>query len=80
MLMSKFKMKNLRKLCHFLGIDFKITQDEPRKIHNQKYWRDLTCQTVKPRMMPCGQILDVINSYINGLANPRKYHKVDKFT
>ena len=67
MLTSKFKMKDNRKLCHFLGIDFNITQGLLERFNM------LDC---KLRMTLCEQKLDFINSDTDGLADPRKYCEI----
>ena len=72
-------MKNSRKVHHFLDIDFDITQgllQLSQEKYATKVLERFNLSDCKPRMMPCEQKLDFINSNSNGLVNPKRYCEV----
>ena len=65
MLMSEFKMKDLGKLNHFIGIDFHITQGCVKMNQNKFIGRVLerfNMSNCKPRATPCELRMDLSNS------------------
>ena len=77
MLMSEFKMKDLGKLNHFIGIDFHITQGYVKMNQNKYVWRALerfNMSNCKPRATPCELKMDLSNN--SDPVDSRKYREI----
>ena len=77
MLVSEFKMKDLGKLNHFIGIDFQITQGCVKMNQNKYIGRVLerfNMSNCKPRATPCELKMDLSNN--SEPVDSRKYHEI----
>ena len=77
MLMSEFKMKDLGKLNHFIGIDFHITQGYVKMNQNKYIGRVLErfdMSNCKPRATPCELKKDLSNN--SDPVDSRKYREI----
>ena len=77
MLMSEFKMKDLGKLNHFIGIDFYITQGCVKMNQNKYTGRVLerfNMSNCKPRATPCELKIDLSNN--SDPVDSRKYREI----
>ena len=77
MLMSEFKMKDLGKLKHFIGIDFHITQGCVKMNQNKYIGRVLerfNMSNCKSRATPCELKMDLSNN--SDPVDSRKYREI----
>ena len=77
MLMSEFKMKDLGKLNHFIGIDFHITQGCVKMNQNKYIGRVLerfNMSNCQPRETPCELKIDLSNN--SDPVDSRKYREI----
>ena len=77
MLMSEFKMKDLGKLNHFIGMDFPITQGCVKMNQNKYIGRVLErfdMSNCKPRATPCKLKMDLSNN--SDPVDSRKYREI----
>ena len=77
MLMSEFRMKDLGKLNHFIGVDFHITQGCVKMNQNKyigKVLERFNMLNCKPRATPCELKMDLSNN--SDPVDSRKYREI----